>query len=292
MVDYRTKTIFYTDKKGNVINSFSHVGQGPGEYIMLGYVHVNSGNSTITVFNHGGKKYLVYDLNGNVVREFFLKNKGCSDPLFISDTYMVARTREEDIYKLCITDPELNIQKRLFPVDTTLTETERLCLLWQLNYCRNRDQAIVHYANEDTVYRINESGVSPLCIFKKGEFTLPKEEAKKMRDFTEEGSPYVQDMRIGSIPDYYLITYIWKNHFYDEIWRKADHAIVSRFSNEDGEWGIPFCLPSGKNIRINTNSLFINGNIVAFTIPASLAVEEKIAEIDEDDNPVLVIIEL
>lgn len=292
LVDNRTKTIFRTDKKGKVLNSFSRTGQGPGEYISLGYVHVNSNDSTILVFDHRGDKYVKYDLTGNFIQEYFLKTKGNSDPLFVSDNFIVARTRDKAPYKLCITDNEMNIQQYFFPIDTTLTEMEYLCLLWQLNYCRNRDQAIVNYANEDTVYNINETSINPIFLLRKGEFALSEDEAKKMREFTPEGSPYVQDLRIGCLPEYYLITYMLNNHFYDEIWRKSDNILVSRFSNKDGKWGIPFRLPSGKKIRINTNSMFINANTLAFSISASIAHEEKIANINEEDNPVLVIVDL
>lgn len=292
MVDHKTQAIFRTDKSGKVMSSILKKGQGPGEYNVLSYVHVNMADSIIQVLDQRGDEYIVYDLAGNLIQDIYLKEKNIGMPILVSDNYMVARGREETDHKLYITDKDLNIQERLFPIDTALTEMERLCLAGQINFCRNRDLAVVNFANEDTVFAVTEEGVQPLCIFEKGEYGLPEEEATKMMEMTPQGSPYIRTMWLSSVPDYYLITYMLKNVFYDEVWSKADNRIVARFSNENGEWGIPFCLPSGKKIRLNSRSLYINGNIVAAFIDAATAAEGEVVGVDEDDNPVLVVMEL
>lgn len=292
MVDHKTKAIFQADKSGKVLHSFSKVGQGPGEYNMLSYVHVNMEDSVIQVFDQRGNKFIVYDLVGNLVQDISLKGKEINTPILISDAYIVARGQENANYKLYITDTKLNLQKRLFPIDTTLTEMERFSLAWQLNYCRNRDLAVIHFANEDTVFTVTGSGMQPLCIFKKGTYGLPAEEAKKPMEMTAEGSPYIRSMWLSVVPDHYVITYMLKNLFYYEIWSKTDNKIVSRFSNKDGKWGIPFCLPSGEKIYLDTRSLYVNGNTVAAFIDAATAVEGGIASVDEDDNPVMIIMKL
>lgn len=292
MIDQQTKTIFRTEKDGKIIHSFSRVGNGPGEYAMLSYVHVNPEDSTIRVFDQKNDKCIVYDLAGNFIKEIFLKEKKASVPVFMSNNYVVVRGIPEEKHKLYITDKELNIRKRLFPMDTTCTDMECLCLIWQINRCQNRDRTLINFANEDTVFNITENGSHPFCILKKGEYGLPESEAKKPMSPTPQGSPYIRTMRLTSIPGYYLISYMLKNHLYDEVWSKTDNQIISRFTNKNGEAGYPFCLPSGKKIQINANSLFIQGNIVAFFISADIAAEEKIVNVKEDDNPVLVIMEL
>ena len=292
MADHNTNSIFLTDKQGKVIRYFSKKGQGPGEYSMITYVHVNPQESTIQVFDQRGNKYIVYDLEGNLKQEISLKDKEITTPLLISDNYTVARGQNDAAYKLYITDKELNIRESLFPMDSALTDMERMCLTWQFNYCRNRDEAIIHYANEDTVFAVNGKGIRPLCIFRKGEYKLPEEEAKKPMEMTEQGSPYIRAMWLSSVPGYYLITYMRENRFYDEIWSRTDNKILSRFTNENGEWGLPVRLPSGKKIRLNSRSLYIYGNTVASFIDAPTAVEGKVPGVDEDDNPVLIFITL
>ncbi len=292
VVDHRTSTIFCTDKNGKVIHSFSKKGQGPGEYTMITYVHVNPQESTIRVFDQRANKYIVYDLDGNMKQEIFLKDKEITTPLFISNNYTVAKGQNDAPYRLYITDKELNIREGMFPADTSLTEMERMCMTWQLNFCRNRDQAIVHYVNEDTVFTVNGTGLQPLCIFKKGEYKLPEEEAKKPMEMTTNGSPYIRSMWLSSVPGYYLIAYLRENHFFYEVWDQTNNEIISRFSNEKGEWGLPLCLPSGKKVRIDTRNIYINGNTVISYIDAATAAEGKVPGVNEDDNPVLVVMEL
>ena len=179
IVDHKTSTIFQIDKKGNILNSFCRRGQGPGEYGMISYVHVNEQDSTIQVIDQRGKKYNIYDWGGRFIRDFSLKDKNIDLPLLISDNYIVARGQENIVHKLLVMDKELNIEKTLFPTDTTLTDMERLCLSWQVNFCRNRDQTIVHYADEDTVFSVTQNEIRPLCLIDKGAYKLPFDMAKK-----------------------------------------------------------------------------------------------------------------
>lgn len=292
MVDHKTNTIFRTDKKGNVINSFSRKGQGPGEYGMISYVHVCLDDSTIQVLDQRGNKYIIYDFEGNLVKSILLEDKGISTPILMSDNYLVARGGGYSTHKLYITDKEANIKQSLFPMDTTLTEINCLVLASQINFCKNRDLALVHFANEDTVFAVTQSGAEPLCIFEKGGYQLSYEDGMKMMEMTPQGSPYMRTMWISSMPNYYLITYMLKNVFYDEIWSKTDNQIKSRVPNKAGAGGFQLTLPSGKRIRLNSRSLYIHGNTVATYIDAVIASEAGVPRVSEDDNPVLVIMEL
>lgn len=292
MTDRTTNTVFCTDKSGRVIHSFSHKGKGPGEYVTLTYVAVNPADSTISVFDQRGQKFIVYDLAGNLVREISLEKKETDTPVLVTGRYTVSKGRATSDHKLYITDRDLNVTHRLFPADTACTEMERMVLAWQLNWCQNRDRAIVNFANEDTVYTVDYRGVQPLCLFKKGGYGLTDEEAKKPMEITPGGSPYIRTMRLSVIPGYYLISYMLNDRFYDEVWSRSDNRIVSRFTNENYESGYALQLPSGKKIRSDVKSLYIDGNVVAMFIPAATAAEEKLADVGDDDNPVLVIMEL
>ena len=215
-----------------------------------------------------------------------------------SKFYLVMRTYFEKPrttigWKGMVYDPDLdktfNIEKGMFPLDISLTDMERLCLIWRVNYCRNRDLAIVHYADEDTVFAVTKGGISPICILEKGAYKLPPEKAKEL---LAGDIPYLQAMGLSLISNYYVVSYIFKNRSYDEIWDKVNNRILSRFSNEGGKFGIPFRLPNGKRTWINTRYLYIDSNTVAFSIGADVASEGGVSGIDEDGNPVLVIMEL
>ncbi|WP_337942974.1 6-bladed beta-propeller [Parabacteroides sp.] len=290
MIDPKTSSVFYSDKTGKIIHSFSRKGQGPGEYAWLTYVSMNPKDSTISVFDQKSGKYIIYDLMGNFIKETFLKEKGLNTVHLISDNFAIAKGLDAGGYKLCVTDKDLNIRKNLFPMDTTLTEMERFCMIWQLNYSKNRDMFIANFANEDTVFAVTAKGALPVCVLKKGKYALPEEEAKKPMDIIS--TPYIRSMWLSAVSDYYLITYLFENQYYDEIWNGRDNKIISRLSCENGEWGFPLCLPSGKKVLLNTRLLYVNGNMVASFIDAATAVEGGVEGVEEDDNPVLVVMEL
>lgn len=292
MADNKTQTVFRTDKNGKVINHFCHVGQGPGEYGSLGYVYVEPENSLIKVFDNRLRKCIFYDLTGNFIREISLKEKGIDVPIFVADDFAVVRGHAGGDKKIYVADKELNIRKGFFPLDTTGTEMERLCQIWQISRCRNRDATFIHFANEDTLFRVTKDDVQPLCLLKKGAYKLPDDQAKKPMEITPQGSPYFQSMWIASIPGYYLITYMRESTLSTEVWDKATCQVLSRVSPQAGKSGFSFRFPSGKKMDVNMNSLFIHGNTLATFIPASTAAEEKIADVGEDDNPVLMVMEL
>ena len=290
MVDHKTSTVFRMDKKGKIISSFSKKGQGPGEYVDLTYVHVEPENRMVCVYDQKRNKYIMYDLDGNFIHEISFAEKKINTPLLITSDYALVKGVDSGSEcKLYLTDKTFNIEKGIFPLDMSLTDMERLCLIWRINYCRNRDQAIVHYADEDTVFTVTKGGISPICILEKGAYKLPPEKAKEL---LAGDSPYLQAMGLSLISNHYVVSYLFKNKSYDEIWDKANNRILSRFSNEGGKFGIPFRLPNGKKTWINTRSLYIDSNAVAFSIGADVASEGGVPGVDEDGNPVLVIMEL
>lgn len=293
VVDHKTNTVSRINSKGEIVCSFSRRGQGPGEYIYLTYVHIDPENRTVCVYDQKRNNSIIYDLDGNFIQEIPFAEKKINTPLLVSSDYAVVKGEySESDCKLYITDKEFNKEKGLFPLDTSLTDGERLCLTWQLNFCRNRDRAIVHYTDEDTVFSVTKEGVLPICIVEKGQYKLPKESAKKPQEITPEGSPYIQTMGLSLISDYYMVSYVLRNKLYNEIWNKVDNRIITRFSSEEGKRGIPFRLPNGNKTWIDTRSLYMDGKTIAFSINAYTAFEGGVPGVGEDDNPVLVIMDL
>ena len=223
MVDHKTSTVFRIDKKGKVLSFFSKKGQGPGEYVNLTYVHVEPKDRMICVYDQRRNKYIMYDWDGNLIREISFSEKKINTPFLIASDYAVVKGFEsESECKLYLTDKSFTPIKELFPLDKSLTDMERLCLIWQINYCRNRDQAIIHYANEDTVFSVTKNGETSICILEKGTYKLPEEEARKVQEVTPNGSSYFRTMGVSSVSNYYVISYLFKTKLYDEVWDKTE----------------------------------------------------------------------
>lgn len=290
--DYKTKSLIRTDLDGEIQCSFSHVGQGPGEYSMLTDVTVNEKAKTVSIFDIKQQKLITYDFNGNLVREISAKEKGFDMPIFIGDEYAVCRAQAgTGKFRLYLTDGEYNIQKGIFPFPEGLTEMERMALVWKLNNTRNRNHAVIHFADMDTIYTATPEGLSPFAIFKLGAYKMSEEEARKLPNPAERIPTYLWSFFISDVADYLLVTYLREDIMQEEVWRKSDQQLLTRISKQGGA-GLPLRLPNGTEIRIRPRSLYVNDNIAAYFVDAPTAIEGGIEGVDEDDNPVLVVMEL
>lgn len=290
VIDNQTQSIFKIDLNGKIQKIFRHVGKGPGEYIYLTNLHINPKDSSIQVFDNGSMKRITYDYNGKLIHEISMAEKGINNPLLKKNDYIIFRGNPESENQLYVTDSAMNIQQSLCPFDTSFSVKEKAGTLLQTNRSDNHDMLIINHHWEDSVFTVTQKGLEPLFILNKGQYALPKMEIKNIMNLLREGDPHILSLNINSIPGYYLIRYVRNNQVIEEIWRKSDNQIISRFINSE-EYGFPFTFPSGNKVRLNTYTMYINENKIALFIPADMAAGE-IAGVKEDDNPVLLIMEM
>lgn len=291
IAEYQTQTLYRVDMNGKIQKAFRHVGNGPGEYVYLTRISFNPEDSTIQVFDNGNQKRIFYDVNGNLRKEISLKDKEINSPLLIKDNYMVCRGNPESPYQLYITDNDLNIRQSLCPFDSTLTIWEKAATHLQTNRCNNMDMLLFNHAPSDSVFTVTDKGLTPLFILKKGKYAIPSTEVKNFINLVKQGDPHILSLQIHSIPGYYLICYLQNQQYREEIWRKSDNQIISRFISGNNEYGYPVTLPSGKTIRVSSSNMYNKGNKIALFIPAE-DVTGEIEGVKEDDNPVLLIMDI
>lgn len=288
--EFQTQTIYKIDKDGTILKAFRHVGNGPGEYVYLSRIDYSPQDSLIQVFDNGNKKWIFYNTDGKLIKEISFSESEIDRPLLFKEDYVICRGISEAPNQLYITDKNLNILQRLCPFDTSWTTWEKAATILQTSRCNNRDILLVNHATSDSVFSVTDKGLIPQFILSKGKNTIPADEVKKFIELVQQGSPYILQLRIHSLPGYYLICYARDKQGIEEIWSKSDNRLVSRFFNTKEGVGIPFILPSGKKIRIEDFALYTNGNRIALFIPAEDLVGE-IEGVKEDDNPVLLLIE-
>ena len=120
---------------------------------------------------------------------------------------------------------------------------------------------------------------------------MSEEEARKLPNPAERIPTYLWSFFISDVADYLLVTYLREDIMQEEVWRKSDQQLLTRISKQGGA-GLPLRLPNGTEIRIRPRSLYVNDNIAAYFVDAPTAIEGGIEGVDEDDNPVLVVMEL
>ena len=293
MVENQTNTIFRIAKNGKIINKFSHVGQGPGEYTYCSYTSFNPKDSLLYIYDNNSLKEIQYDQEGKFIKETSLKEKQINRPVYINNEKIIVRGTTNSPYEYMVYDHEFNLIKQLCPQDTTLTAGERAAIFLLKSRCKNIDTHLVNNSWSDSVFTLTTDTLAPLFILRKGNYALPKEETSKFIKLMRkpEGDPHILHLHIHSLPKHYLIQYIRNNQSVMELWDKKSNEIISRSFMQKGQPGIPFILPTGKKVYPSLWTIYINRNTVCLFIPAEDATGE-IPGVKEEDNPVLLLMEL
>jgi hypothetical protein len=71
-LSYENQTIYRFNASGQFLNSFCHLGKGPGEYAKVRNIHIIPGTQTILLSDVRQSKMLLYDYSGTFIREFAL----------------------------------------------------------------------------------------------------------------------------------------------------------------------------------------------------------------------------
>jgi hypothetical protein len=71
-LSYENQTIYRFTASGKFLNSFCHLGKGPGEYAKVRNLHIVPGTQTLLVSDVRQSKMLLYDYSGKFIREFAL----------------------------------------------------------------------------------------------------------------------------------------------------------------------------------------------------------------------------
>jgi hypothetical protein len=276
------------DRNGKIAGTISRQGRGPGEYLDITVTDVNEKNSTIRIFDQRADKYITCDMDGGVVAEGSLLEKGVELPRFIADDYMVVRGRREGLYRHYVTDRDMNIIRGIFPMDGSLSEVDRFGLTQQVGVGSDGEAALINLATDDTLYRVTGSGMTPEAILRKGQYRRPREPIIQIT--TPDSPVYFISTSVNSAGDYYFIRHLVLGQIM-EIWDRSRGRLVAHTDSRDGwdNFGFRFAFPSGVESRVS--SFHFDGDTVAFVIDAVNAVG-AVEDLQEDDNPVIVVAKL
>jgi hypothetical protein len=272
------------DNQGNILTTISRQGRGPGEYLGLTMADFNESASTIRIFDQQGDKYVTYNMGGEMIDEGSLSKKGVELPRFFGSDYMLMRGARRGNHRLWITDRDMNILHGLFPMDTTLTESDRLALTMQVGVgSAGGDEALVGIITGDTLYRVNKREVTPEAILHKGQYRRSEEPIFQIT--TPDSPHYFISTQVDAAGDYYFMRHITTKMLALEIWDKSGGLIAHIDSRE----GFRFAFPSGGETRVSW--LHVSGDTVAFVVDA-IDAAGSVEGVQEDDNPVIVVAKL
>lgn len=286
VADYQTASFYRFGIDGKVQQGFKFVGNGPGEYVHLTYLYTDPNHAFMDVYDDGNGKRIRYDWEGGLIGETHLK--GMTAPCYISEEYGVLRGMPETEWQYFVTDSALNVYRKEVRLGEGYDEVKRSAVQILTSACQNRDGFILNRPMSDTVYQMTAQAMEPLFILKKGKYDLKYEDLGRFMTQEMKTMECLMWLNISSLPGYYLIDYKQKDGWYSEIWSKETRSVITRMK---GKKGLPFRLPSGKELILPTTSLHILGKNVIVPIQAS-ELDGEIDGVTADDNQVLLVMEL
>lgn len=275
-------------RDGKIVNTIARQGRGPGEYIYLGPADVNEEASTIRVFDRAGDKYITYDMQGRLIDEVSLREKGLGLPMFVADNHIVVRGRADGAFRLLVTDRDMNVVRGLFPMDTTLTELDRSWLKELVGDGSDGEEALVNLSTEDTLYRVTKRGLTPEMILHRGQYRRAAEPI--IQEISPDMPETFTQTRVNVFGDYLFIRQMVQGLILQALDRERG-VVIAHTDIRDGieQYGFRFVFPSGGETRVS--GWLTEGDTMAFTVDA-IHIAGAVDGVKEDDNPVIVIAKL
>lgn len=293
--DAQTQSIYSFDTRGDLKFMFSHVGNGPGEYQYLSFVHFNECDSSLFVFDNGNLKTLTYTLSGTCLHENSVKDKLWGNISFVDENEgLYTKNTSQGVALVSILNDNLEIRENFLYFDSITTERRKTCVSLLSNKSSTFDLYLLNRASDDTVYTVRQKDVVPFCVLKKGTHALPEESSDNFLKLPAEND-YFTYTTIDAFSSYILYRYFWQGKFRVELWNKMSekkiaNAELIKYDIYSGlEGGFNYVFNSGKSIRLLPN--YVAKKRLVFLIPAEKCVGE-IKGVKEDDNPILMIMNL
>ncbi len=292
IADFQTNTIHTFNKDGKSLNSFRHVGKGPGEYIYLTDTFYDEVESVIYVFDNGNSKIITYDQQGKFLQEKSTKNIITGNLKFLPLGVLKENVIADSTYWAKVYDKELNLINSYFPIGD-VANRDRLFTQRTAARSSNKTLSLHNFIFSDTVFSITSVAAEPIAIFRKGSYALPQKEVNTFMKLPE-GHKYIMGHSIDYFPGYFLFSYNYLNERRADLWNEKTQSLVSRsILTRDSQFenfkGIKYKLESGKVIGMQPS--YIDGNKIVFMVSAEELVDD-IPNLKEDDNPVLIVMEI
>ncbi len=175
---------------GKFINRISNSGRGPGEYISLSDFFVDEKDESILVYDSKSKKIIKYNSEGEFLNEIQTDLDGYSFTK-LDDNYAVyigsAYYNEDSNCRLNILNSKGGIISKHIPIKDN--EAKFLHLGDLTNFKKFNNSTSFLYSFNDTIYDLNDKGITPKFFVDFGKDKLPEKYLEKtyndIREFLE-----------------------------------------------------------------------------------------------------------
>jgi|GEM_PF-1504761 len=246
------ETIYHFSREGNYLNSFSHNGKGPGEYLRIRTLRILPGTETILVSDPRLQKIFQYTFTGELVKEISLPQSTARFAILQNGNIALHAGRlfnpgGENLFpnELIIIDPKGNVVQKYFPYEKPL--------MFDFGNAFTRPDADgSFYYNKQfdfNLYRINNDG--------EPEVYLRLDYGSNMAS--------VNDLSGSTIEDLMSLVKVGKQSAIDEMVNTSDHLVLN--NRKDGKSSL--VVINKKSLELSafgTDSLFTADDYYGFPI--------------------------
>lgn len=303
------------DYRGNFITNIGREGRGPAEFNWLRSFCIDEKNNNVIIYNKYPDKLLIFSFDGTFKKSHsYEENIFMNDiDFFSNDKYVLMNDNRNGktlfSYELYTNEHQL-IAKKIKPLSFIMKGSFGLTEAFSY-YTYNNTFMVKENLLNDTLYSVSASSdFIPRYIFSFGRYAFPVEMQINSLELTRNGksselNKYIMPAGIFETSSYLLLRYRFNEEFYWSFYNKKTKEICS-YENKgitnDYDTGPAFCPIYQKNNIwvgfIDAYKLIDHVNSSAFKnstpkYPEKKRELEKLANrLDENDNPVLMLVKL
>jgi hypothetical protein len=234
--DYDQKAIFIFNKQGDFLKKVGKYGKGPAEIVELSDFIINKEEKKIVIWDNGLKKRVIYDFNGDYIKEEKIE--------LVSRNFIKLSNDKYALYSGLTSDFDINIVNKKGDIVNSFIPVEKymfyLPVILNMEYFHQDDNGSITLLPclSNIVYKVNEDIVVPKYQISFGENSMPDNYFKsKIHDSKNKKNrpEYIYKIFYRELPE---SNYAYKPHSFKEsnlfiyveyIYKNREHyAIVDK----------------------------------------------------------------
>ena len=297
-------------RSGRFISKIGNIGGGPGEYYSASMFQIDEKNNHVILYDSYNEKLLYYDMKGRFIKSIHFEGRmlllSSKSNRFHNNHIIIKRANSGNIpFTYSVLDSELNIiTQQIKPVQFTMRGGgfvgigELFC-----EYVYNNQMHVRENILNDTLYMINNDfSFIPKYIIDAGKRKLTVDIRSDWDLFAREARNRLIVSYVFETKDNLLISYIYQGEKYHGYYNKSDNKYM-HFSSSTGitndyDGGPDFLPQYQENKQLiafydaylfdeHKNEIKPKGSIEAIN-----RFDKMVRELDSEDNPVMVIVNL
>ena len=291
----QTMSLFVFDMSGKFLFKINRRGQGPGEYTSFRDFDLQN-NEEIYMFDHLGKKLLIFDSEGNylhnIIFEFSFRNFCLiENKIYISEVRGRNGKKVADLalYDIVNGETELLLDDEKYLYSIPLNNS-------QYKFYTSPNNTYYAPKLSETTFSVTKDSIIPLITIKGLPF-FPKDLLERWlsetntsirSDFFRNTEYFIENSYIYETNDYISMQYVLGINSFDLLYNKQTkkaYKLLSTYFQDIGH----YCIKGSTGIEFFSTVYFNNENDYLKKILAS---HEELKNVKEDDNPVIVIFDL